>query len=90
MGAYDGAEVCELVGCFMLSIVTSKYNKKDIGIYQDDGLAVFKNKSGPQSERIKKEFQKTFKNHKLDIVIQCNMTSVDYLDVMFNLMNGIY
>ena len=90
MGAYDGAEVCELVGCFMLSVIASKYDKNDIGIYRDDGLAVFKDKSGPQSEKIKKDFQRTFKNHQLDIVIQCNRTSVDYLDVTLNLMDGTY
>jgi len=27
MGAYDGAKICELVGCFLLSNIASKYNK---------------------------------------------------------------
>ena len=90
MGAYDGAEICELVGCYILSILASKYRKEDIGIYRDDGLAVFKNTSGPQSERIKKDFQKIFKKHDLDIVIQCNMKVVNYLDVTLNLNTGNY
>ena len=30
MGAYDGAEVCELVGIFMLNKISEKYNKNDI------------------------------------------------------------
>ena len=81
MGAYDGAEVCELVGCFILSDLSSKYNKKDIGLYRDDGLAIFKNISGPQSEKIKKEFQKAFTKYDLEIVIQCNLKTVNYLDV---------
>ena len=33
MGAYDGAEVC---GCFILSDLSSKYNKENIGLYGDD------------------------------------------------------
>ena len=70
MGAYDGAEVCELVGCFLLSIVTQTYDKSNIGLYRDDGLAVFKNISGPQSEKIKKHFQQIFRENGLDIVIQ--------------------
>ena len=90
MGAYDGAEVCELVGCFMLSIVTSKYNKQNIGLYRDDGLAVFRCTNGSINDRVKKDFQKTFKNHKLDIVIQCNMTTVDYLGVTLDLSDGSY
>ena len=28
MGAYDGAEVCELVGTYMLSVISEKYTKK--------------------------------------------------------------
>ena len=90
MGAFDGAEVCELVGCFLLHSITSTYNKKDIGLYRDDGLALFKNISGPQSERIKKDFQKLFKNHGLDIIIQTNMKVVNFLDVTLNLNDAIY
>ena len=62
MGAYDGAEVCELVGSFLLHILSQNYNKYNIGLYRDDGLAVFKNVSGPQSEKIKKNFTKYSKN----------------------------
>ena len=72
MGAYDGAEICELVGIYMLQKISSHYDKKDVGLYRDDGLAVFKNKSGPESERIKKNLQKIFRDNGLDIVIECN------------------
>ena len=41
MGSYDGAEVCELIGIFMLSLIGNKYNPNNIGLYRDDGLAVF-------------------------------------------------
>ena len=58
MGAYDSAEVCELVGSFLFHQLSNKYDRKDIGLYRDDGLAVFKNKCGPEAERIKKDFQK--------------------------------
>ena len=90
MGAYDGAEVCELVGTYMLNLLSKKYNKNDFGLYRDDGLAVLKNKSGPQSEQVKKNIQKIFKDHGLDIIIQCNMKIVNYLDVTFNLNDGTY
>ena len=45
MGAYDGAEVCELVGTFLLDKVSEKYEKSSIGLYRYDGLPVFKNKA---------------------------------------------
>ena len=54
MGAYNGGEVCELVGTYMLNLLSKKYNKKDFGLYRDDGLAVLKNKSGPQQWRIQR------------------------------------
>ena len=89
MGA-DGAEVCELVGTYMLNLLSKKYNKNDFGLYRDDGLVVLKNKSGPQSERVKKNIQKIFKEHGLDITIQCNMKVVNYVDVDFNLNDVNY
>ena len=59
MGVYDGAEVCELVDIFMLNKIRKKYNKNDMGLYRDDGVAVFRNTTGSESERIKKNFKIT-------------------------------
>ena len=42
MGSFDGAEVCELVGTYVLSKLASKYDKNQIGLYRDDDLAVVK------------------------------------------------
>ena len=53
---------------FTLS-TSNKYDKKDIGLYRDVGLAVFKNKSGLQEERIKKDFENIFRENNLNIVI---------------------
>ena len=66
MGLYNRAEVCELIGMFMLHLISSKYNVNNIGLYRDDGLAVFKNTSGPQCEKIKKTSQEMFENQGLD------------------------
>ena len=68
MGAHDGAEACEILGTYMLSLISKKYIKKDFGLYRDDGLGVVKNKCGPETEKIKKNTQKIFKENKLDIV----------------------
>ena len=90
MGAYEGLEVCELVGIFILNKISEKYNKNDVDLYRDDGLATFKNISGPDSERIKKNFQSLFKKYGLEILTECNKKVVDYLDVTFNLKDGTY
>ena len=44
MGVYDGAEVCKLVGTFLLEKISEICNKGDIGFYRDDGLAVLRKK----------------------------------------------
>ena len=53
-------------------------------------MSVFKNKSGTQLERIKKNFQKTFKDFGLEIVAESNLKIVNYLDVTLNLNNGSF
>ena len=80
MGVYDGAEVWELVRTFLLYKLSLKYNKNDIGLYRNGGLAISKNISGPKSEKIKASIQKLLKENQLDIVIECNMKTVNYLD----------
>ena len=40
MGSLDSAEVCELVGLFLLSKLERFIPKDQIGLYRDDGLAV--------------------------------------------------
>ena len=42
IGAFDRAEVCEAVGNFVLHQLSKNYNKKDITLYRDHGLAIFK------------------------------------------------
>ena len=90
MGSYDGAEVCELVGLYILDQLGSKYNKENIGLYRDDGLAVFENVTGPQAERIKKDIQKFFVDLDLKIVIKTNLKIADFLDVTFDLSKEAY
>ena len=90
MGAYDGAEVCELIGIYMLYLIGKKYHSKTIGLYRDDGLAISKNVSGPASEKMKKHLQYLFKQKGLQIVIECNLKVVNYLGVTFNLNDGSY
>ena len=87
MGAYDGAEVCELAGSFLRHELSHKHNK-DIGLYWDDGLAIFKNKNGSQTERIEKDFKVIFLGNDLNIVIKCNQKIVDYSDITLNFLKS--
>ena len=74
----------------MLNKISEKYNKNDVGLYRDDALAVFKNISGPESERIKKSFHSLFQKYVLEIIIECNKKVVDYPEITFNLKDGTY
>ena len=38
MGSYDGAEVCELVGIYLLSLLANIIDKNNSGLYRLDGL----------------------------------------------------
>ena len=90
MGSYDGAEICELVGMFALSQLPERYNRRDIGLYRDDGLAVFRGMSGSMAERARKDITKSFNDLGLRITIQSNLRTVNFLDVTLNLCNGKY
>ena len=90
MGAYDATEVLFCEGIFLLYLLGRQCNTKNIGLYRDDGLSIFKNCSGPQLEKIKKQLQKVFKNNSLDVIIQCNMKIVSYLDVTNNIIQYIH
>ena len=83
-------EVCELVGLLILFNLGTSFNLNDIGLYRDDGLSVFKNSSGPQAERIKKNITKMFKELGLKITIQCNLKIANFLEVTFDLNSGKY
>ena len=90
MGSYDGAEVCKLVGLYILNRLSEKYDKENTALYHDDGLAVFSNISGPQADRIKKDIKRIFVELGLKTEIKTSLKTVDFLDVTFNLTNGMY
>ena len=55
MGCFDGAQICELVGIFVLNKLSNIIDKNSIDLYRDDGLGVFDKLSGPQIEKKKKK-----------------------------------
>ena len=90
MGSFDGSEVCELVGLYLLDILGKEFGDNKIGLFRDDGLSCFQNLSGPESENIKRKRRKIFKNHGLNITIECNLRITDFLDITFDLRTRKY
>ena len=77
MGSYDGAETCELIGTYTLSLIASKF-KDEVGLYHDDGLAVCK-ATPKEIKKTKKEVNNVFKSNGLKITINANKKSFTFL-----------
>lgn len=88
MGSYDGAEVCELVGLFLLHQMRNTFPTIDFGLYRDDGLGCYRHMPGPQAERVRKDIIKLFQDNGLRITILMNACIVNFLDATMNLNTG--
>ena len=86
MGSFDGAEKCDLVGLYLLSLL--RHLPLQVGLFRDDGLAV-STLTKRQNEKVKQEICRIFKNEGLDITITTNLKNVEFLDVELNLNTGI-
>ena len=86
MGSFDGAESCELVGSYLLHLITTKHGN-NFGLYRDDGLGVIK-ATAREIENIKKDLCSIFNKYGLKITIEANKTLA--LDVTLNLSTGKY
>ena len=89
MGSFDGTEVFELVGIYICSLA-KLINKKDCGLYRDDGLLILQNVNGQQIDRMHKNVIRIFEDIGFTIDVETNLKIADFLDIMLNLNNGTY
>ena len=54
MGSFDGAQSCELVGSYLLHLITTKHGN-NFGLYRDDGLGGVIKATAGEIENIKKD-----------------------------------
>ena len=85
MGSFDGAEVCQLVGKFLLSKLSQLVNKAEIGLYRDDGLGVLENSTGLTADKLRKAIVNVFKSVGLRVTIDVNLRIVNILDATFDI-----
>ena len=91
MDSYDGGEICELVGLYLLfESLAQLFGKENIGLYGDDGLAVVKNLSGSQTDRLHKRMVQCFKDNGLQITVDINLQLTNFLDVTRDLPGDKY
>ncbi|CAB4036789.1 Hypothetical predicted protein, partial [Paramuricea clavata] len=86
IGSFDGAEVCELVGLFILNTLEKRFGK-DVGLYRDDGLAALRTTSGRLADKARKELITIFESIGLRIIAQKNIECVNFLDLTLDLSN---
>ena len=90
MGAYDGAEVCEIMGMFPLNSLANTFFKNSVGLYRNDELALFKNINGHRADKMRKGFHQLYKGNGLSLDITCNVKTGNYLNITLDLNTGTY
>ena len=56
MRSFDGAEVCEPVGIYILCFLAKLIRKNFCGLYRDEGLLILRNVNGQQIDRMRKKY----------------------------------
>ena len=88
MGSFDGAEVTDLVGLFLLSQL-QHLKGINLGLYRDDGLGT-STLTERQTDILKKQIKKVFESNGLKITIDVNLVVVNFLDVTLDLRAGTF
>ena len=91
MGNFHGAELCELVGLYLLNKIGNIFDKYwECGIYRDDGLAVTSKCAATILERMGKKLRSIFLNEGFKITLESGLWKTEFLDVVFDLKNDTY
>ena len=89
MGAFDGAESCDLIGLFLLDQISKRITSLNAGLYRDDGLAVAET-TGRTAEKLRQQIVDLMAVFNLKITNLANQKSVQFLDVTLDLENECY
>ena len=83
MGSRDSAEISEMVGLYLLHLISQQLPKEAFILYRDDGMAAVR--GGKQDmERWKKKLYSIFQDLGLKITVEGGTKVIDFLDVVFN------
>ena len=90
MGSFHGAEICDLVGLYLLHNLSTIINIESIGLYRDDGLAVINQTNKSNICKIKNKITRKLADIGFDITISAGETSTNFLDIHLNLLTDDY
>ena len=68
-GGFDSAEVCDIVGLFLLSEIRKLKLNANLGKFRDDGLGV-SSATPRQMEQMKKKICEVYRRHGLSITVE--------------------
>ena len=81
MGAYDGAQITDLVGLFVLDRLNKSFPNITFKLYRDDGLGIHEHMTPRNMENTKKQLHRLFESFGLKISLDPFLSRVDFLDV---------
>ena len=90
MGCFDGAELSEIIGIYIITKLQSVLQKYSAGRSRDDQLGVTEKFPGPEMEKKRKQIIEIFKKLELSITIKLNLHVVHFIDIQFNLKTKSY
>ena len=89
MGAWDGAETCEVVGLYILDQLKRKIKDLEQGLYRYDSLGVVET-TPRNAEKIRQKIHIAMEELGLEITSKANLKVVEFLDVVFDLQSDTY
>ena len=90
MGSFDGAELCELAGIYLLSKLLEIIPKDQSGLYRDDGLLLLRKMNDQKTDKIRKQVIQLFKDAGFLLEIETKCKQIDFLDATLNLNPGLH
>ena len=79
MGAFGGAEICELVGCLLLYNLNNIVDPYSHRLYHDDGLIILGNSTLKKCDTIRKKLHRLFNGFGFNLEIQTNLKIIDFI-----------
>ena len=85
MGSFDGAEICELVGLYLINKLSKLLGNENMGLYRDDRVPAIETASDPILDKMRENIIALFKEEGPTITYDTNLTETDFVDVTFSL-----
>ena len=90
MENYNGAELWEFIGMYLLSQLCTIISQNVCELYRDDGLMIQKYINDQEIEQLCQKIMKIFQEIGFKIDIETNLKIVNFVDMTFNQINGSY